>query len=65
VSLGEPAVKQALDWILAQLAADPRARRGPLIDEAARRFDLTPLQSDFLYRHLAQTAPPPAGGNAP
>ena len=63
MSLGEPGVKQALDWILEQLRLDPRARRGPLIDEAARRFDLTPLQSDFLYRHLAQTAPPP--GSAP
>ena len=65
MSLGEPVVKQALDWILEQLRADPSARRGPLIDEAARRFDLTPLQSDFLYRHLTQPAPPPGTGNAP
>lgn len=52
MSLGEPNVKRALDWILDQLTDDPDAKRGPLIDEASRQFDLTPLESDFLYRQL-------------
>jgi hypothetical protein len=25
-----------------------------LVDEASRRFDLTPLDADFLFRHLAE-----------
>jgi hypothetical protein len=25
-----------------------------LIDDASRRFDLTPLDEDFLLRHLAE-----------
>ena len=52
MSLGEPNVKRALDWILERLADDPHAKRGPLIDEASRQFDLTPLEADFLYRQL-------------
>ena len=55
MSLGEPNVKRALDWILDQLNDDPDAKRGPLIDEASRQFDLTPLEADFLYRQLNET----------
>ena len=53
MSLGEPNVKRALDWILERLTDDPDAKRGPLIDEASRQFDLTPLEADFLYRQLS------------
>jgi hypothetical protein len=54
MSLGQPNVKRALDWILERLADDPDAKRGPLIDQAAREFDLTPLESEFLYRQLTE-----------
>jgi hypothetical protein len=54
MSLGEPNVKRALDWILDHLADDPGAKRGELIDEASRQFDLTPLEADFLYRQLSE-----------
>jgi hypothetical protein len=54
MSLGEPHVKRALDWILGQLANDPHAKRSALIDQASRQFDLTPLEADFLYRHLQE-----------
>ncbi|MGH7322369.1 MAG: hypothetical protein ACRELA_22475 [Candidatus Rokuibacteriota bacterium] len=54
MSLGEPNVKRALGWILDRLADDPGAKRGELIDEASRRFDLTPLEADFLYRQLSE-----------
>jgi hypothetical protein len=53
MSLGEPNVKRALDWIVERLTDDPHAKRGALIDEAAREFDLTPLETDFLYRQLS------------
>ena len=55
MSLGEPHVKQALDWILARLHDNPQAKRSQLIDEASRQFDLTPVEGDFLYRHLTET----------
>jgi hypothetical protein len=63
MSLGEPHVKRALDWILERLADKPHAKRGELVDEASREFDLTPLEADFLYRHLDELLkhrPPPS-----
>ena len=33
MSLGEPHVKRALDWILDSLRDDPNAKRSELIDE--------------------------------
>ena len=57
MSVGEAPIKQAVKWIDEQLADDPKADRMRLIDEAGRRFDLTPLDSEFLLRHLAQRKP--------
>jgi hypothetical protein len=66
MSLGEPKIKQALDWIVARLADEPHAKRSELIDEAARQFDLTPLDEDFLFRQLVDATrdhvPGPSGG---
>jgi hypothetical protein len=53
MAVGEPPIKAAIKWLDEQLAEHPEANRVKLIDEASRRFDLTPLDSDFLYRHLA------------
>jgi hypothetical protein len=52
MSLGEPNVKRALDWILSHLQDNPSAKRSALIDQAAREFDLTPLEAEFLQRQL-------------
>jgi hypothetical protein len=52
MSLGEPNVKRALEWILGQIEDDPGAKRSELIDQASREFDLTPLEADFLQRQL-------------
>ena len=54
MSAGEAPIKQAVQWIEDQLRDDPTADRVKLLDEASRRFDLTPLQEDFLFRHLAE-----------
>lgn len=51
---GEAPITQAVKWIDDQLTDHPAADRLKLVDEAARRFDLTPLDTEFLYRHLAQ-----------
>ncbi|MBI2202805.1 MAG: hypothetical protein HYU41_02970 [Candidatus Rokubacteria bacterium] len=54
MAAGEAPIKQAVKWLDDQLADNPNADRVKLIDEASRRFDLTPLDTDFLYRHLAE-----------
>lgn len=51
---GEAPIKQAVKWIDDQLVDDPKADRVKLLDEASRLFDLSPLDQDFLYRHLAE-----------
>jgi hypothetical protein len=54
MAAGEAPIKQAVKWIEDQLHDHPDADRLRLVDEAARRFDLSPLDSDFLVRHLAE-----------
>ncbi len=50
----EVGLKKALDWIVEHRQKEPRVSLGHLIDQACRKFDLSPLQADFLYRHLAK-----------
>ena len=62
MAAGEAPVKQAIRWLDEQLREKPGLDRVTLVDEASRRFDLTPLDADFLLRHLAERkAHPPAG----
>jgi hypothetical protein len=56
---GEAPIKQAVKWIDDQLLDNPGADRVGLVDEASRRFDLSPLDQDFLFRHLAERAKGP------
>lgn len=51
---GEAPIKQAMAWIDDKLREKPDADRVKLVDEASRRFDLTPLDADFLFRHLSE-----------
>ncbi|MBI2199936.1 MAG: hypothetical protein HYU42_15260 [Candidatus Rokubacteria bacterium] len=53
MAAGEAPIKQAITWIDEQVRDNPAADRVKLLDEASRRFDLTPLDADFLLRHLA------------
>jgi hypothetical protein len=57
MSAGEAPIKQAVKWIDEQLRDNPKADRTRLIDDAGRRFDLTPLDSEFLLRHLSERKP--------
>ena len=52
--VGEAPIKQSVKWIDDQLSDNPRADRLKLVDQASRRFDLSPLDEEFLIRHLAQ-----------
>ncbi|MBI2015264.1 MAG: hypothetical protein HYS77_06975 [Candidatus Rokubacteria bacterium] len=58
MAAGEAPIKQAVQWIDDQLRDDPKADRAKLVDEASRRVDLSPLDSDFLWRHLAERKRP-------
>ncbi len=51
---GEAPIKQAVKWIEDQLLDDPKADRTKLIDQASRQFDLSPLDEEFLFRHLTE-----------
>jgi hypothetical protein len=53
---GEAPIKQAVQWIEEELRDNPTADRVKLVDDASRRFDLSPLDQDFLFRHLAERA---------
>ena len=54
MAVGESPIKQAVAWIDDRLRDEPDADRLRLVDEAARRFDLSPLDTEFLTRHLAE-----------
>ena len=58
-NVGESSVTRALRYVVERLAAEPRASRVALIDEAARRFDLSPLEAETLLRRLGDTSKPP------
>ncbi len=60
MAAGEAPIKQAVKWIDEQIRDHPDTDRLRLVDEAGRRFDLSPLDQDFLARHLAER--PRAGG---
>jgi hypothetical protein len=57
MAAGEAPIKQAVQWIDDQLRDNPAVDRVKLVDEASRRFDLSPLDADFLFRHLAERTP--------
>lgn len=43
------ALKKAMRWLSERRQDDPGAPRPQLIDEAGAKFDLTPLEVQFLY----------------
>lgn len=50
----EVGLRKAIQWIDERRRDDPKAPMSTLIDEASRRFELSPIQADFLYRHFAK-----------
>jgi hypothetical protein len=56
MAAGETAIKQAVKWVDDQLIERPGVGRVQLVDEASRRFDLSPMEADFLFRHLSERA---------
>lgn len=58
MAAGESPVKQAVKWLDEQLHEHPDADRMTLVGDASRRFDLSPLEEDFLVRHLTERSGP-------
>ena len=54
MTAGQAPIKQAVTWIDDHIADNPKADRVKLVDEASLRFDLSPVDTDFLFRHLAE-----------
>ena len=46
-------LRRAVRWISDRRREDPQLKLGKVIDEAAFRFDLSPIESDWLWRNLA------------
>ncbi len=46
-------LKKALIWMAEMLQSQPEKKRQVIIQEAELRFDLTPLECDFLDKHFS------------
>jgi hypothetical protein len=49
---GSEEVRRALAWISDRRREDPKARTLDLVDEAGRRFNLSPIQEQWLLTTL-------------
>jgi hypothetical protein len=58
---GGEGLRAALRWLADRRIEDPSAPRARLVDEAALRFDLSPMEVEFLLQHWKD---PSSGGNA-
>lgn len=45
------ALRSALRWLDERVQEDPRLDRAKLVSEASTRYDLTPLEEDFLLQN--------------
>ncbi len=45
---GSDAIRNAMRWLAERRGHDPAAPRSKLIEEAAARFDLSPIDVEFL-----------------
>ena len=49
--LDQEALRRALHWLDERRREEPDAPRHRLLDEAALRFNLSPLEAEFLLRN--------------
>lgn len=52
---GGESIRSALKWLSERRQAEASAAREKLIDEAALRFDLSPMDVDFLLNHWKES----------
>ncbi len=46
---------KALDWLNILLKEEPTMSKVEAVEQTALRFDLSPLEEDWLLRHLADS----------
>lgn len=49
------ALRRALRWLDERVRDEPRADRVKLVGEASVRFDLSPVEEDFLLRNWVRS----------
>lgn len=47
-------MKKVICWVCEELREHPEKKRNALYREAERRFDLSPLECEFLNAHFAK-----------
>jgi hypothetical protein len=52
-------IKKALRWLSERRQESPATPRTRLVDEAATRFDLTPLEVEWLLTNWREDGPAP------
>ncbi len=50
-------IRKAVKWIAENLEANPQQSRTKLIDEAVFKYDLSPLEAEFLLNFFRQKNP--------
>jgi hypothetical protein len=63
--IDQDGIRGALRWLSERRLEAPTTPRLTLIDEAARRFDLSPLQAEFLIRNWREDSTPPKPSSVP
>lgn len=51
MSIRKPNLAKALDWLNQRMKDNPNSPRGELIDDACKKFNLNPKDSDFLWHN--------------
>jgi hypothetical protein len=46
-------IRRAVKWICEERTYDPQKKLSELIDEACLKFDLSPMEAEFLFRTLS------------
>ncbi|MDY0390221.1 hypothetical protein [Desulfobulbus oligotrophicus] len=49
-------LKKALVWMAEHLETHPEKKRAAVLQEAELRFDLTPVECEFLNTHFSSTS---------
>ncbi len=47
-------IRRAVKWISEERVSNPQKKLSELIDEACLKFDLSPMDAEFLFRTLRE-----------
>jgi len=54
---GSDKMKKALHWMSEEMLNSPQKKRGAVIKEAEIRFDLSPVECEFLSKNFGESTP--------